>query len=186
MWCHTILTCICSPLVLHGYRITLCVLCFWHPLKKKIHQNKVITQTSCFGFFQKPLVVQSMCLLTSRKRFHKAVLWYRNAHYAQRSWHSSEKHERKRLFLRTKDEQLSWALCLTEYGSSLYAKLEHYTNLHDRLRLYFVHSAFILHFFSFLVYNSPMSLKLAKERLPVPPNTLSVKGLRCCCCIFPQ
>lgn len=156
------------------------------PIKKKIHQNKVITQTSCFGFFQKPLVVQSMCLLTSRKRFHKAVLWYRNAHYAQRSWHSSEKHERKRLFLRTKDEQLSWALCSTEYGSSLYAKLEHHTNLHDRLRLYFVHSAFILHFFSFLVYNSPMSLKLAKERLPVPPTTLSVKGLRCCCCIFPQ
>lgn len=118
-----------------------------HLKKKKIHQNKVTTQTSCFGFFQKPVAVQSVCPLTSRKRLHKAVLWYRNAHYAQRSWHSSEKHERKRLFLRTKNEQLSWALCLTEYGSSLYAKLEHYTNLPERLRLYFVHSAFRFHFF---------------------------------------
>lgn len=35
LWCCTDLTCICSPLVLHDYRITLCVLCFWHPFKKK-------------------------------------------------------------------------------------------------------------------------------------------------------
>lgn len=93
----------------------------------------------------------SMLAHFTYKQFHKAVPWYRNACYAQRSWLTSEKHKRKRLFLRTKDEQLSWALCLTEYGSSLYAKLEHYTNLHGRLRLYFVQSAFFFNFFSFLI-----------------------------------
>lgn len=167
LWCCTIFACTCSALVLCDYRCPLGVLCFGKFFKKLL-QNKVTTQTSCFGFFQKAVVFQSLLAHFIYKQFHKAVPWYRKACCTQRSWLSSEKHEGKRLFLflRTKDEQLSWTLCLTEYGRSLYAKLEHYTQLNERLRLCFVQSAFIFQFFFFPDLKSRHVFKSWKIKSP--------------------
>lgn len=102
-----------------------CVLCSWHPLKKNYFSTKLLHKHACFGFFQKPLVVQSLCLLTSPISNFTRQFQDTEMHVMLRGPDCSEEHERKR-FLRTKDEKLSWALCLTEYGHSLYAKLEHY------------------------------------------------------------
>lgn len=74
--------------VLHDYRIPLSVLCFWHPIKKNPSEQSYYTNILLWLLsktFCGSISVLAHLSTCSPKQFHKAVPWYRNAHYAQRS-----------------------------------------------------------------------------------------------------
>lgn len=50
-FCHAVLflLALALPPVLYDYRFPLCILCFWHPFKKKSSERNDYTRT-CFGF----------------------------------------------------------------------------------------------------------------------------------------
>lgn len=147
---------------------------------KKI-RIKLLHKHACFGFFQKPVVVQSVCLLISpisnfARQFHDTEM-----HVMLRGPDYSEKHERKSLFLRTKDEKLSWALCLTECGSSCYAKLDHYYKPSWKTEGCTWYNQALSSIYFFPDLKLPHIFKRWQNTVPL--NTLSVN---CCCCVFPQ
>lgn len=111
LWRWTTLICTCSPWVLNNYRFKLCVLCFSHPLKKKkILRNKVIRQTSCFGFYQEP-VVQVLCwLIWPEHCATSAQLWDTEMYAPHRGENCWKKEDCFWGWI--EDEQLGWALCL--------------------------------------------------------------------------
>lgn len=141
---------------------------------------KLLHKHACFGFFQKPIVVQPLCLLTSpisSSMIQKCVLC---SEVLSAVRNMREKH----CFLKPRMKNSAELYAWQSMGAHSMQNLNIIINLHERLRLYFVRSGFIFHFFYFPDLKLPHVFKRWQNK--VPSNTLSVKGLHCCCCIFPQ